>query len=88
MGFAVGDEADVGGWQSCLAEVIDERAYDTFAEAALLVLWIDSYIYELVEDAAIADDTAHAHGFAVFADDDRVDRIGQSGCCGLYALWA
>jgi hypothetical protein len=88
MGFTVGDEADVGGWQGRLAKMIDERAYDTFPEAALLMLWVNGYIYDLVEEAAIADDTAHAYGFAVFADDDGVDRVGQSGSCGLCTLWA
>ncbi len=88
MGFAVGDEADVGAWQSGLAKVIDERADDAFAEATLLVLWVDGYVDDLVEEAAIADDAAHADGFAVFADDYGVDRVGQSGCCGFGGLGA
>jgi hypothetical protein len=56
--------------------VIDEGRDDALAEATLLKLWIDSDVDDLEEEAAIADDAAHADGFAVFANDDGEDRIG------------
>jgi hypothetical protein len=66
MGFAVGDEADVGAGQGGLVEVIDEGGDDALAEAALLMLRVDGDVDDLEEEAAIADDAAHADGFAVF----------------------
>ena len=76
MGFAVGDEADVGAGEGGFAEVIDERGDNALAEAALLVSWVDGDVDDLEEEAAIADDATHADGFAVFADDDSEDRVG------------
>jgi len=37
---------------------------------------VDGDVDDLEEEAAITDDAAHADRFAVFADDDGVDRVG------------
>ena len=56
--------------------MIDKRGYDALAEAALLMFRVDGDVDDLEEEAAIADDAAHTDDFAVFADDDGVDRVG------------
>ena len=76
MGFSVGDEAYVGAGERGLVEVIDESADDAFSEAAFLVCWLDGDVYDLEEEATIADDAAHANCFAAFADDDGVEGVG------------
>ena len=50
MGFAVRDETYVGSGERGAAEVIDESGDDTFAEAALLVFWVDGDVYDLEEE--------------------------------------
>jgi len=52
------------------------------------VFRVDGDVDDLEEKAAITDNAAHADGFAVFADDDGINGVGESSGCGICALWA
>ena len=70
VGWAIGDKTYMGSGRRRLPQVLNDFADDGFTQAAPLVFGFNRDIDYLVEQAVVANDSAHPDYFVVFQDDN------------------
>jgi hypothetical protein len=75
VGRAIGDKTYMGSGGRRLPQVPNDSTDDGFTQAAPLVFGFNRDIDYLVEQAAVANHSAHPDYFVVFQDDNTEKRI-------------